>query len=98
MRFALVKISGSRLGDQIYTYRSTVMEMGGSDKCTNTFEGEREMIETMNGILAKRKRLGDVRRVLDQIKEGGFYFFDLDLTREEAESLGWKLSPFGQAN
>jgi hypothetical protein len=68
------------------------MEMGASPKWTNTFESEGEMITIMNGILARQKKQGDVRRVLGQIRGGGFYFFDLDLTREEAVSLGWKNS------
>ena len=58
------------------------METGASAKWTNTFESEGEMITIMNGILARQKKQGDVRRVLGQIRGGGFYFFDLDLTRE----------------
>jgi hypothetical protein len=70
-------------------YCSTMMEIGASTKCTIPFESEGDMIAIMNGILAKRKVRYDVTRVLDKVRHGGYYFFDLDLTREEAESLGW---------
>ena len=66
------------------------METGASAKWTNTFESEGEMIAIVNGVLARQKRQSDVRSVLDKIRDCGFYFFDLDLTTEEAESLGWK--------
>jgi hypothetical protein len=58
------------------------METGASAKWTNTFESEGEMIAIVNGTLARQKRPGDVRSVLNKIRDGGFYFFDLDLTRE----------------
>ena len=94
MIFALLKISGSRTGDHSYVYSSTIMEMGASAKWTKTFESESVMIATLNDILAKQKRRGhcDIRYALNKIRDGEVYFFDLDLTREEAESLGWKTS------
>jgi hypothetical protein len=90
MIFALVKISGSRHGDHGYTYDSVIMEKGASAKWTNAFESEDEMIAVMNSILARRKRSEDVRHLLNKIRSGDYYFFDLDLTPEQAEALGWK--------
>ena len=66
------------------------METGASAKWTNPFESEDEMITVMNGILASQKKGGDVRRLLNKIRDDCHYFFDLDLTSEEAETLGWK--------
>jgi hypothetical protein len=40
--------------------------------------------------LASQKKGGDVRRLLNKIRDDCHYFFDLDLTPEEAEALGWK--------
>ena len=92
MIFALVKISGVRIRNHEYAYRSTVMQRGASAKSTKVFANEDDMIAVVNPILAKQKRRDDVRQVLDQIRHGDYYFFDLDLTNQEAESLGWKSS------
>ena len=92
MIFALLKISGSRTGSHSYTYSSTLMEMGASDKWNKAFESESSMIASINAILARQKRRLDVRYALNKIRDGEFYFFDLDLTPEEAESLGWMAS------
>jgi hypothetical protein len=81
---------GSIVRNHTYAYRSVIMEMGASAKWTSIFESEGEMIAIVNGVLARQKRQSDVRSVLDKIRDCGFYFFDLDLTTEEAESLGWK--------
>lgn len=93
MIFALVKISGSRDGNHSYAYYSMIMEVGASAKWTNAFLSEEEMIAVMNGILARQKKGGDVRYFLNKIRDGEHYFFDLDLTSEEAEALGWKRTP-----
>jgi hypothetical protein len=48
------------------------------------------MIEAVMSLLAKKSRPDDhLARVLDQITNGGYYFFDLELTVKEAESLGY---------
>ena len=90
MIFALVKIGGTKHRDHSYPYYSVIMETGASAKWTNPFESEDEMITVMNGILASQKKGGDVRRLLNKIRDDCHYFFDLDLTPEEAEALGWK--------
>jgi hypothetical protein len=51
------------------------------------------MITVINGILARQKRGGDARQWLNEIRDGYHYFFDLDLTPEEAKALGWKQTP-----
>ena len=93
MIFALVKIGGTKHRDHSYAYYSVIMETGASAKWTNPFESEDEMITVMNGILASQKKGGDVRRLLNKIRDDCHYFFDLDLTLEEAEALGWKQTP-----
>jgi hypothetical protein len=93
MIFALIKIGGTRHGNHSYAYYSVIMEMGASTKWSNIFESEDEMITVMNGILARQKRGGDARQWLNEIRDGYHYFFDLDLTLEEAEALGWKQTP-----
>ena len=90
MIFALVKIGGTRNRDHSYTYYSVIMETGASAKWTNPFESEDELITVMNGILATQRKSEDVRRLLNKIRDDCHYFFDLDLTPEEAEALGWK--------
>jgi hypothetical protein len=89
MIFALVKISGSRTRDHTYAYQSMIMEIGVSAKWTKNFQSEDEMKAVVIRLMAKQWRPYDLRRVIDQIRVGGYYFFDLDLTAEEAESLGF---------
>lgn len=101
MTFALLKISGSRTDNHSYVYSSTIMEMGASARWRKTFESESAMIATVNCILSRQKKLtdvGDVRHALSKIRDGEFYYFDLDLTTEEAKSLGWKASEPNSAN
>jgi hypothetical protein len=97
MLFALLKISGAKLVNGGFAYKSVIMKQGASAKFVNEFGTEDELIVVVNRILARQKRhtdarrVADVRRVLDQVRDGGYYFFDLDLTAEEAESLGWQV-------
>ena len=88
MLFALLKISGVKDLDG-YKYKSVIMERGASAKGTIDFDSEDKMITVVNRILAHQPKRGNVRRILDQIRDGGYYFFDLDLTPHEAEALGW---------
>jgi hypothetical protein len=90
MIFALIKVCGTRQRDHGYGYYSVIMETGASAKWSKAFESEDEMITVMNGILASQKKNGDVRQFLNEIRYGHHYFFDLDLTSEEAEALGWE--------
>jgi hypothetical protein len=90
MIFALVKFSCSKTHHKRYVYESMIMEKGGSPKWTNVFESEHEMIEVISRILAKQKWRNRLELTPNQIRLNGQYFFDLELTREEAESLGWK--------
>jgi hypothetical protein len=52
-----------------------------------------EMTSTMNAILAREKRGRDVRLFMNDAHAGGHYFFDVDLTEEQAASLGWRKRP-----
>src|SRR5215813_11174943 len=92
MIFALVKISSSRPRNYSYAYQSVIMEMGASTKWINHFGSEDEMIAVVKCLLAKQNQGDQIRRVVDHIRHGDYYFFDLDLTAKEAESLGWKKS------
>jgi hypothetical protein len=89
MKFAMVKISRSRNANHNCGYSSMIMEIGASPKWTNNFESQDEIIAVVIRLLAKQKRSDDVHNVLHQITNGGYYFFDLDLTDKEAESLGY---------
>jgi hypothetical protein len=89
MKFAMVKISRLRRNPS-RLYESMIMEMGASRRWTGNFDNENEMIAVVFRLLAKQEPPPDLRRVLNQITNGsGYYFFDLDLTSEEAESLGY---------
>jgi len=88
MLFALLKISGVKDRDG-YKYKSVIMERGASAKGTIDFDSEDKMITVVNRILAHQPKRGNVRRILDQIRDGGYYFFDLDLTAKEAKTLGF---------
>ena len=91
MKFAMVKISRARRNpSRLFPYESMIMAMGASPRWTGHFDSENEMIAVVFRLLAKQEPPPDLRRVLDQITNGtGYYFFDLDLTSEEAESLGY---------
>ena len=95
MKFAMVKISRMRRNSsRLCPYESMIMEMGASPTWTNNFDSENEMISVVFRLLAKQEPPPDLRRVLNQITNGsGYYFFDLDLTSEEAESLGYPPDP-----
>jgi hypothetical protein len=58
-----------------------------SPKWTNTFASEDEMIAVVNGILGRQRTRCDVRQVIEKIRTGERFFFDLDMTRREAEAL-----------
>jgi hypothetical protein len=90
MKFAMVKISRSRNRNQSCAYSSMIMQIGASPKWTNNFASEDEMLAVVIRLLAKQNRPDDLHRVLHQSTNGGYYFFDLDLTAEEAESLGYR--------
>jgi hypothetical protein len=94
MMFALVKISCFKTPNQNYAYRTVIMEKGASAKWSNKFETEDELTAVVNPILAGQRIRGDVRLLLGQIRHGDdCYFFDLDLSAQEAESLGWQRCP-----
>jgi hypothetical protein len=48
------------------------------------------MLSLMHDIVARQKRDRDLRLILGKIHEGEQYFFDVELTQEQAESLGWR--------
>ena len=98
MRFAMIKIVGCRQTSGSYEYEATIMELGGSTRWNSAFESQDEMTSTMNAILARQKRDHDVRLFMDDIHAGGHYFFDVDLTEEQAESLGWRKPPEGEVS
>jgi hypothetical protein len=90
VRFSMLKISSSKQSDGDYQFESMIMEKGASAPWKNTFESEFEMVSIMTDILARQKRDRDTRHVLNRIHGGEHYFFDLDLTEEQAETLGWQ--------
>ena len=90
MKFSLVKIRGLKESDGDYKYHSMIMEKGASTPWTNVFESEYEMVSTMNKILARRKRDRDIRHLISTNPTGEHYFFDVELTDEQAEFLGWR--------
>jgi hypothetical protein len=94
----MIKIVGSRRPSGSYEYESTIMELGGSTRWKSAFESQDEMTSTMNAILARQKRDHDVRLFMSDIHAGGHYFFDVDLTEEQAESLGWQKRPDGEVS
>ena len=89
MKFAMVKFKASKNRDRLCAYESMLMEVGASPKWTRSFESEDNMTEFVVRLLARQGRNDDLRPVLDQIRNGGYYFFDLHLTPQEAESLGY---------
>lgn len=66
------------------------MEQGASTRWNNLFESEHELVSIMRSILARQKRERDVGHLLRGIHEGEYYLFDVDLSKEQAELLGWK--------
>jgi len=66
------------------------METGGSTPWRNSFESQYEMVSIMNAVLAAQRCERDVRRVMSKIHDGGRYFFDVDMTEEQARPLGWR--------
>src|SRR5690349_13306605 len=90
MNFSMVKICGSRRVDGDIEYESIIMRKGASTPWKNTFENQYEMVSIMNDILTRQKKGRETRHVLNRIDEGEYYFFDLELTEEQAESLGWQ--------
>lgn len=93
MRFSMIKIVGAGQANGMYEYEATSMEMAGSTPWKKTFDSRHELVSVMNGIFATQKRQQDVRRVMSKILQGGQYFFDVELTDKQAESLGWQRSP-----
>jgi hypothetical protein len=92
MRFSMIKISSLREPDGNYRYESMIMEQGASTPWKQTFESEYHMVSIMNDILAKQRRAGDIRHLLSNIQRGEHYFFDVDLSKSQAELLGWNNS------
>lgn len=90
MNFSMIKICGSRQSDGDSRFESMIMEKGASTPWSNTFESQYELVSIMNDILSRQKRSKDARHVLGTIQGGPHYFFDLDLTEEQAQSLGWR--------
>ena len=90
MKFSLVKISALKESDGDYRYQSMIMEKGASTPWTNVFESEYEMVSTMNAILARQKRDRETRYSISTNPTGEHYFFDIELTEEQAKFLGWQ--------
>lgn len=90
MNFSMVKICGSRHSNGDIRYESMIMEKGASERWKNTFESQYELVSIVNNILARQKKRRENGRFLTTIQDETHYFFDLDLTEEQAESLGWR--------
>lgn len=80
----MMKVVGSRRGTGQYEYESTIMETGGSTPWKNSFESQYETVSFMNVILSTQKHERDIRRVMSKIHDGGHYFFDVNMTEEQA--------------
>jgi hypothetical protein len=94
MKFALVRLvrnKGGRGGYHSYIEKSETVHstLAGHKK----FASRQAMIATMAGILAAQKRKVSFFEVLKRIETSGSFDFvgddSLDLTDEQAESLGW---------
>jgi hypothetical protein len=91
MRFSLLKLSASKQHNGDYHYVSKAMELGGSPAFTSTFHSANEMISLMNEILAlQKKSYAHVGSMVERIRNEGIYFFDVELTKRQAELLGWR--------
>ena len=90
MKVSLVKISALKESDGDYRFQSMIMEKGASTPWTNVFESEYEMVSTMNAILARQKRDREIRYSISANPTAEHYFFDIELTEEQAEFLGWR--------
>lgn len=76
---------------EIYQYSSKIMELDGSPTFMNTFQNSNETIEVMNQILATQRRPHlHVGSMVGRIQAVGVYLFDIDMTKHQAELLGWK--------
>jgi hypothetical protein len=96
MNFAFVKLRGVKQSDGSYLYHSLIQRDQRSQGLIRTdgktFKSENEMLTIMDGILRHQVngKDRDIRNVLDKIqREIGYEYFNLDLTSEEAASLGW---------
>ena len=92
MKFSMLKITGwrDRRGD--YKLESTLMEMGGSTPWKCSFESQHDVLSIISTIAARQKGNPDIRYMLGKAHEGEHYLFDVDLSEEQAECLGWTRS------
>ena len=94
MLFSLVKLSALEDRHGNYAYAVKIMEQAGSESFTTLFRDSEDMLNLMNGILARqRKRYENLRAILEKIRAEGVYFFDLEIDERSALLLGWKPKP-----
>jgi hypothetical protein len=55
------------------------------------FDHDIDFLAALNSILITHPHHGGVGAILSEIRTGGFAFFGLDLTRDQAAALGWKM-------
>jgi hypothetical protein len=92
MQFSMVKIRGTRTSNGDYEFQSMIMEKGASTPWTNSFESEYELISLMNDIVRRQKPRMDIRELISKVHDGEHYIFDVELTEDQAECLGWRKS------
>ena len=85
----MLKIRYLKDADRTPKFESVLMEQGGSPPWRADFDDETELLSLMNGVLARQKSYSNVRLLSGYFRTVDRYFFDLDLTQEQAESLGW---------
>lgn len=88
MKFCMPKISGLQTTDGRRKYEAMIMKHGASTPCKQNFARRCQMKAIVNNILAQQKRDLDVRRFLRTF-EGEHYFYGVEITEEQAKSLGW---------
>ena len=89
MIFDLVLLRGTKQADGSYRYMSHIQR---SRLETRVFNSEEEMLAVVNSVLATQKNNPSVNDdVLHLIQSpDGYQWTALDLTEEQAASLGWK--------
>jgi hypothetical protein len=93
MRTFNVTLSGFRPSADLTTsfqYEAMIQPKRGPRGQIKTFENERELIAVLNGLFERQKMRRNIKEVIPLIQAGRFQSFDLDLSDDQAEALGWK--------
>src|SRR5262245_14453441 len=93
MIFAMLRIRALRQagGSGSYSFETSLMEQGGSSPIKTIFHSEGELFDLLGRILQRQTRWRETRVLPEEARREPCYFFDVELTREHAEELGWNL-------